>query len=100
FVQIPLSWYCMITLEVPENSINEVTEKDLPALWYQNPPPAALKKIGDQFIQRGKSLALKVPSSIVPEDFNYLFNPNHADFKKIKVIVQRAIPFDDSMKKK
>lgn len=42
--------------------------------------------IGDEFIKQNKSLLLKVPSAVIQEEFNYLANPLHADFKKIKII--------------
>lgn len=92
--------YCMLTLELPENSIQQISEKNLPFNWQQHPPPAALKKIGDSFIKENKNLAIQLPSAIVPEEVNYLLNPSHPDFKKIKFVGRRAILFDDRLKKK
>ena len=41
--------------------------------------------MGDQFIKAGGNLALKVPSAIVEQEYNFLINPLHADFKKVKI---------------
>lgn len=42
--------------------------------------------MGDEFIKQNKSLLLQVPSAVITEEFNYLANPLHKDFKKIKII--------------
>ena len=41
--------------------------------------------IGDEFVKQNQSLILKVPSVVVNEEHNYLINPLHPDFKKIKI---------------
>jgi RES domain-containing protein len=97
---IPVSGYCMATLELPGSNIDILTEKDLPRNWQQNPAPSSLKKIGDRFIKEGKALALQVPSAIIPQDHNILVNPNHPDFKKLRLVEKRFIPFDERLRKR
>lgn len=41
--------------------------------------------IGDEFFNQKETLVLKVPSAVIQEEYNYLVNPLHADFKKIKI---------------
>jgi RES domain-containing protein len=53
--------------------------------------------IGDEFIRQNKSLLLKVPSSVIQEEFNYLVNPLHADFKKIKLIKTKSFWPDERL---
>ena len=53
--------------------------------------------IGDEFIKQNKSLLLQVPSSIIHEEFNYLANPLHADFKKIKIIKTKSFWPDERL---
>jgi RES domain-containing protein len=96
---IPAAGYCMIILDIPTDSILEIDINNLPANWQRHPSPAILRKTGDQFVLQNKYLALKLPSAIMPEDFNYLINPAHPDFKKIKVISKRKVPIDDRLKK-
>lgn len=97
---IPVDEHCMATIDIPENNIKEFTFSQLPGNWFAYPPADHLKKIGDQFIRDGIFLALKLPSAIMMEDFNYLLNPNHADFRKIKRIDTRTIPVDERLLKK
>lgn len=55
------------------------------------------KYIGDPFIQAGNYLALKIPSAVMPEEFNILLNPEHPLFKKINVIYTRQLRVDERL---
>lgn len=52
---------------------------------------ARTQHIGDAWLQSRRALALALPSVIVPEEFNYLLNPTHADFAKLAP--GRPLPF-------
>ena len=43
------------------------------------------KYIGDEFIRSLQTPLLKIPSAVIDEEHNYLANPLHPDFKKIKI---------------
>ncbi|MBA3828117.1 MAG: RES family NAD+ phosphorylase [Taibaiella sp.] len=85
------------TLHIPENSIEVVSEKQLPIDWNNYPPPDYIKTIGDDFIRRNTHLILKVPSALMPEEHNYLINPLHKDFKKIAIVSERVISVDERL---
>lgn len=91
---IAVSGYCMICLDVPEDSIQKITADQLPANWFASPSPDILKQTGDLFIKNNEYLALQLPSAIMPEEYNYLLNPAHSDFKKVKVVFTRSIGID------
>lgn len=91
--------FCQLALEAPEDSILTYSESDLPTNWREHPAPDALKKLGNKFILEGKYLCMKVPSVIVPEEFNCLINPEHPDFDKITVLVKGKINFDNRLVK-
>jgi RES domain-containing protein len=42
----------------------------------------------------GKYAVLKVPGVVVRGEFNFILNPMHNDFKKIKIINTGPFPFD------
>lgn len=46
--------------------------------------------MGDEFIIQKESLFLRVPSAVIHEEYNYLANPLHPDFKKIKIIKTKS----------
>ncbi len=51
--------------------------------WSSRPLGAASQKIGDNWLENGTSLVLRVPSVIVPTEYHYLINPLHPRFKSI-----------------
>ena len=85
----------MIEIEIPDNIIiKEIILKELDEDWNNHPPISNTQKIGDEFIDSIKECLLKVPSAVVQGDSNYLINPYHTDFKKIKIIEITDFPFD------
>jgi RES domain-containing protein len=78
--------------------IQEVKLEDLPEGWDSKPPISVTQIIGDDFVNLEEAAILKVPSSIVPQEYNYLINPNHPDISKIKVIGTSRMNFDRRLK--
>lgn len=90
--------YYLAEIEIPDTSIFEnVHDSQLPVKWNQFPHAHETQKIGDQFIENNKSLVLKVPSAAVQGDFNYLINPQHTDFPKVKIRMTELFSFDERL---
>jgi RES domain-containing protein len=53
--------------------------------------------MGDAFIREGQYAVLQVPSAVVNGDSNFLINPFHPDFKKIKITSQHPFLFDQRL---
>jgi RES domain-containing protein len=88
-----------VEIDIPANvKILELSEDDLPDDWDSKPPAAGTQYIGDAFVSENLAAVLRVPSSIVPREFNYLINPNHPDALKIKVNSTEPIRFDRRLK--
>ena len=66
----------------------------IPDEWQESPPGAATQAIGDLWVASGRSAVLRVPSVIVPGESNYLLNPAHADFRRIRIGEPASFPFD------
>ncbi len=91
---LPLDRY-YIEIEIPDDIvILEVNHEDLPAGWDDKPSTIITQIIGDDFVAQGDAAVLKVPSSIVPQESNYLINPNHPDAKRIIVKSTSPMIFD------
>jgi len=89
----------VMTIEIPDDiRIITVDIKKLPANWieYHNIP--LTQKIGEEWIDEGKSAILKVPSSIIIAEYNYLINPNHPNFRSIKLLRSEPFVFDRRIK--
>lgn len=89
-----------VEIEIPDDlMILEVYPADLPKGWNAKPPTKITQLIGDEFMSQNEGAVLKVPSSIVPQEFNYLINPNHSDIEKIKVFKAEKMTFDRRLQK-
>ena len=53
--------------------------------------------IGDQFFMQKQSLILKVPSAVIHEEYNYLANPLHEDFKKVELVKTKSFWPDERL---
>ncbi|WP_136668901.1 RES family NAD+ phosphorylase [Flavobacterium sp. H122] len=87
--------FVMLTVEIPDDiPFVTIDETDLVKGWNVFPHSFATQIIGDEFIRNNDACLLKVPSAVVKGDFNFLINPYHEDFKRIKIIDQTDFPFD------
>ena len=90
-----------VEIEIPDDiEILELSVDELPENWDSKPPILETQFIGDDFVFQKNAAVLKVPSAIIPPEFNYLINPNHPDSKKIKVISKQKLQFDNRFKLK
>ncbi len=90
-----------VEIDIPDTlTIQEVKMEDLPDDLNSKPPSLTTQTIGDDFVFENEAAILKVPSSVVPQECNYLINPNHPDARKIKVITKTPFIFDQRFKKK
>jgi RES domain-containing protein len=89
--------YVCISATIPKNLIREVDEKSLPKNWRDDLPPPELRALGDRWLNEQETAALKVPSAVIPVEFNYVLNPLHKDFKKIEIAEPLSFPFDKRM---
>ena len=89
------SHFMMLTIFIPDNfRIKELDVKNLPLNWNTFPHPASTQRIGDHFVNENKFCVLRIPSVVTKGDFNFLINPYHNDFKKVKIISVEKFPFD------
>ena len=78
--------------------MEEIKETDLKSEWEEFLQMPYTQSIGDAWITAAKTPILKVPSAIIPGDSNYLLNPSHKDFLKIKLIKTEPFDFDSRIK--
>lgn len=85
----------IVEIEVPDDAvIQEIRLEDLPENWNEHPPSNSTQVVGDDFVLQNAALVLKVPSCIVPDEFNYLINPNYEGMRGVTVTKTRVLWFD------
>ena len=78
--------YKVMVIEIPsEVNIEKITLVDLPENWFLYGHFETCAAIGDLWLQKSTASVLRVPSAIILNEFNFLINPEHTDFKKIKL---------------
>jgi RES domain-containing protein len=75
----------------------EIQVGNLPGNWRETPAPAELARIGDEFVQLNDRCLLIVPSALVPSENNWLINPLHKDFQKIKIRETEPLTYDSRL---
>lgn len=90
--------FVLLEIEIPDAiAIKKLNPKDLPETWSAFPHHQATQQLGDEFIREGQYAVLQVPSAVVNGDSNFLINPFHPDFKKIKISSQHPFLFDQRL---
>ncbi|MGO2372379.1 MAG: RES family NAD+ phosphorylase [Pseudoalteromonas prydzensis] len=68
-----------------------LVEGELPSGWNTYPYAADTQSIGSDFLMSGDSAVLQVPSSLCPEEYNFIINPQHPDASKIKAMFHLTV---------
>lgn len=86
--------YVAIPIEFDEALVETFATSDLPDDWNEEPPPPSTAEIGDRWVKESRSAVLELPSVIIPAEPNYLLNPAHSDFKRIRIGKPTPFSFD------
>ena len=87
--------YMKIKLSLPDSSsIKEFPHKNQLSK-YLNPFHTQLSRdYGTKWAEDKETLILKVPSAVVPEQFNYILNPMHPEMNKVKIAESTKLYID------
>lgn len=91
-----LPW-SMIGAEIPLDLIERPTR--VPSNWRDMPYPPETQRFGTTWVREARSAALRVPSTVVLGEFNYLLNPAHPDFARITFHPAEPFDFDARLKR-
>jgi len=76
--------YVCIPVDFDESLMRAIEPAWLPKDWRAYPARDGARQLGRAWAERMESVVLRVPSVIVPEEHNYLLNPRHPDFRRVK----------------
>lgn len=86
--------YVAVPLAVPADLVERVAPGDLPPDWRAWPHPASTRRLGTAWFDGRRSVALVVPSAVVPHEWNVLLNPTHPAFHRVGVGPPEPFPVD------
>lgn len=88
----------LLTIELDEDvSIERIEATELSAEWIAD--ERITRQVGDDWLARGASPLLRVPSAIVPEAYNMLINPRHPEAVRMRITGTARVPLDDRLKR-
>ena len=70
--------------DLDDELVEQLALDRLPRGWWKGRHLAVTRRLGDDWLASGRALALAVPSAIVPEESNYLLNPEHPAFARLR----------------
>ncbi len=93
--------YVGVPAEIPDSvGIGRVRGTDLPRDWRTYPPPQALADLGSRWAAARASAVLGVPSALISQELNFLLNPLHPHFKRIRIGRPEPFSFDPRLRKR
>lgn len=91
-----LNAYTLIPCTFDAAMVTQFDTGTLPHGWTR--ASSVTRRIGTDWLAAGTTAVLRVPTAVVPLGFNYLINPNHADFKRVTLGIPVPFQFDRRLK--
>lgn len=86
--------YLLIEVTIPDELILTLDQAALQPAWNNPAGFTVSQAVGDAWLNEQASLALKVPSAVIPEENNLLLAPGHMDWPQVKIGEARPFLFD------
>jgi len=89
--------FTLLKVEGPDLDVPSIGVDTLPAGWRTD--LEITRDLGTSWLEKNQTVMLRVPSAIVPQTMNCLFNPAHGRAGKFRIVDAIAYPFDARLKK-
>ncbi len=84
-----------IEIDVPAAiEVERLPLSKLSAGWDVYPAPAFTQLLGMKWVAAGRTAVLEVPSAVIPRESNYVLNPAHPHFRRIRTVETTPFSFD------
>jgi len=94
---VPAGNYKTMVIDIPETGIKEIGLNELPQNWKSVRAYPQLQRMGSKWYEAQEHLLLKVPSVLIPSEFNYVINTQHSDFKEVRIKALESFFWDDRL---
>ncbi|MDQ2681486.1 MAG: RES family NAD+ phosphorylase [Candidatus Eremiobacteraeota bacterium] len=89
----------LVSARLDAKLVRKLKASELPSNWQRTPRGLETRRLGDDWLESRSSVALAVPSAVVPIEQNILINPLHRDFSKLFVQALEPFQFDTRLMK-
>lgn len=89
--------YVCVPIRFLASHVETLPAGGLPVGWNAIPYHATSQDVGDRWLREHRSAVLRVPSVVVPQEWNYLINPLHGRFEEIEVGEPFPAPVDSRL---
>jgi RES domain-containing protein len=90
----------LLTIEIPEKEIVEITQDMLPTNWFKYPAPSLLAEFAENLYKNDTILGIKLPSAVISNNSNFILNPNSLAYSQVKIIKNEPFIFDPRLYRK
>jgi RES domain-containing protein len=84
--------WVILPAEIPDGLIERPAR--VPDNWRAQPYAGETQMFGAEWVGAARSTALRVPSTVVLGEFNYLLNTAHPDFRRVRIGKPEPFSFD------
>jgi RES domain-containing protein len=89
--------FTLLKVEGPDIEVPSINVDALPEDWRTR--LSVTRDLGTAWLEKNESVLLRVPSAIVPETMNYLFNPANRQAPEFRMVEAMGYPFDPRLKR-
>lgn len=92
--------YVVTPIELPDDiGAVSLSLDALPPGWDAAIPNTKTADIGTEWAERLETVVLVVPSAIISREHNYILNPRHPNFFKVRFLPSEPFNFDDRLRR-
>jgi RES domain-containing protein len=84
-------------IEIPDLLVSTLPAGSLPVGWRSAVISSTTQQIGSDWQRSGRSVALAVPSVLIPQESCVLLNPDHPDTMQLMVRFPESFAFDERL---
>jgi RES domain-containing protein len=85
----------VVPVEIDESLIH--IPQTLPRSWWRIPAVSATRRFGTDWAKQARTPVLRVPSAVTRGEFNYLLNPRHPEFDRLRIGKPLPFSFDRAL---
>lgn len=92
--------YLVTPIELPDDlAVTTLSIDALPSGWNAAEATTQTADIGTEWAERLESVILMVPSAVIAREQNYILNPRHPDFSRVRFLSPEPFHFDDRLRR-